>query len=124
MSYISYEDYQSYATGIDIPSEEFQPIAEYVSILIDHLTLNRIDFTRMTYRDICAVKHAVAVQAAYVYRNGGLDSILDDYSIKTEKIGNNSYELNNINGLQLFSPIVKTLLRPTGLLRRGIRYVT
>jgi len=123
MIYLAYGEYLNIETGVEVPSEDFNSLEFYAASIIDNLTMNRIDFDSMTAKNIQSVKNAVAVQIAYLHTNGGIDSLLDDRSLKSEKIGNHSYELDGgiSDTAGMLSPFVKGILYPTGLLYRGGR---
>jgi len=124
MIYLTYDEYKLINTGVEVPAEDFNSLEFYAAVIIDNLTMNRIDFETMSVKNVQSVKNAAAVQIAYLHSNGSIDSLLDDRSLKSEKIGNHSYELEGgiSSSSGMLSPFVKKILYPTGLLFRGGMY--
>lgn len=117
MGFLTYEEFQQYPTGVTITEDEFKSLLMYAEETIDNLTHQR------ARKIIEAIKKATALQIAYLALNGGIDAALSPGQATGETIGSYSYSLAN-NGKQSaqtsYSPIVRQVLRSTGLLYSGI----
>lgn len=112
MSYLTYEEFKNYKTGIEISESEFEALLFYAENIISGITNNRAENL------IDIIKKATATQVAYTYVNGGVENILSSSGSISETIGSYSYSINNSNQI---SPLIRNILYPTGLLYRGVQ---
>ncbi|MCL2517930.1 MAG: hypothetical protein FWF15_05145 [Oscillospiraceae bacterium] len=114
MQYLTFDEFKTFNTGIDMPKDEFDRLEMYAAADIDALTMNRI------VKPCKRVKKAAAFQIAHLYLNGGIETLVSGSSLKTEKIGNYQYEFNSDADVRRdISPAALKILYPTGLLYRG-----
>lgn len=113
--YLTYDEYKDIPTGIYVSEAEFGPLEYYSSLQIDSLTMGRIaDATDV-------VKNAVAYQVAYLAQNGGMENVMSDTSAGSISMGSYSRTETRKRSEPSggISPVVRSILSPTGLLYRG-----
>lgn len=126
MSYIDYDYYANEYHGANIPSNEFDRIAEIASTTIDAMSYSSIDESK-PYFD--SVKKATAYEAEAIYAYGGEDVAygLSAASIGSESLGDYSYSANSGIGSSSdtpmyqgvpISPIALSMLSKAGLRNR------
>ena len=121
MAYLKYSEFNAFNTGVAISIDEFVTLEQYASTDIESLTFpNRINEANLP-----TIKKAVAFQIAYLYMNGGIEAASSGASLKSEKIGNYTYNIETANrnaasGYENISPAAIKIIYPTGLLYRGV----
>lgn len=127
MAYIDYEYYTGEYHGTDIPSDEFDRIAEIASMVVDAVVYCHID-TEKDYMD--SVKKATAFEADTIFAYGGSTVVfgVSDASIGSENLGDYSYSLSSANSgssgsIPMYngvpvSPITISVLSNAGLRQR------
>ncbi|MGI5898632.1 MAG: hypothetical protein ACOX8S_01775 [Christensenellales bacterium] len=121
-TYLSYEEFISYDTGVSIPEGEYGQIAQAADIVINGL-MSTGENLKDPPEDVLK---AVAFQTAYIYENGGVMA-LGEPGVAAERIGSYQWSASKQRGDGSFSgnslhPLVLTLLLRTGKLHRGGRY--
>ncbi len=121
-TYLSYEEFITYDTGVSIPQEEYGQISRAADIVINSLMSIGKNMDEPTEE----VLKAVALQTAHIYETGGAMA-LGEPNITSERIGNYQWSAGggksagrskNIS----LHPLVLPLLVRTGKLHRGGQY--
>lgn len=140
MIYITQEEYAVFFPGTAVQPEEFTPLAEIASSVIEVITMHRVltqeqmdalpEFVRQR------IKKATAMEIDLMIAQGGFSVAQGwgmDASLGSETIGKYHYSLaeayagssdrlRTINGVPI-APLVFATLFPTGLLNRAVGVV-
>lgn len=132
MAYVTKAEYDAYG-DVAVSETDFPRYAELADLLIDALTMNRIE----QWGGLAAlpafvqdkVKKACCAQIQTMAYCGDTTDIVEDAAggtLSSESLGKYSYSRgqdtnggDRVNGIEL-SPMVRVFLAPTGLLFRGI----
>jgi hypothetical protein len=127
MAYIDKAFYDS-MSSIAISEEDFAPMADRASDIIDALTFRAVQRFGLVEGDVlyALVKEATVYQMEFIQRTfGSLDAWENDYDeVSSETIGNYSYSKSSagkqrVNGL-VVSPHAKYMLGPVIALGRRV----
>ena len=132
MAYVTKTDYDAYS-DVSISETDFPRYAELADLLIDALTMGRIEqwggLTALPAFVQDKVKKACCAQIQTMAYNGDTVEAVEDAAggtFASESLGKYSYSRgqtndsgDRVNGIEI-SPMARVFLAPTGLLFRGI----
>lgn len=132
MAYVTKADYTAYS-DVTVTDEDFPRYAELADILIDALTMGRIEqgggLAALPVFVQDRIKKACCAQIQTMAYIGNPTEVVEDATggtLSSESLGKYSYSRgqdtnsgDRVNGIEI-SPMVRIFLAPTGLLFRGI----
>ena len=133
MAYIDQAFFSTYNPVVSIPEEEFLPLAERASDVIDMITMQKIQTSGIaSFAEPIqtAIKKATAAELDTLYAQGGLSALVGNsdtdtasFSIGKFSMGGgrtqSASSLRTMNGIPI-SPLINGYLLTTGLLYRGM----
>jgi hypothetical protein len=122
--YVDQGYYDDTYHGRSINADDFTEYEQRASEIIDGLTQYRVaqsdsglaDFDAFTQAQF---KKAVCAQIEYIDANGGSELFTGD-NMASASLGKFNYSSGSSGGTNLYAPMAKIFLYPTGLLYRGL----